>query len=348
MKYAIFGAKSTALGLFKALEILYTEHNMTAFLVSKMEGNPSLLSGYPVVLLDEFEDKTIPIVVAVPVNLHKEISIMLEEKGFTNYVCMDSYKEQELMKAYYSKINMFPSLDNFPVGSIAPKMQVYSVRFYGDKKLENNYVFPEWVIPIQAGATLTNVRISHISDDVGDNISDRNGNYCELTALYWAWKNQSSYEGYCGLFHYRRYLRISDEDILRLQNNKVDVILPYPMMCEPNILEHHNRYISDYDWEMMLEVVRELCPEYYVVFDEIFEKKYMYNYNMFIARKEIFDEYCNWLFPILDGIHQKSQAKDIARNDRYIGYLGENLLTLYFMYNKNKYNICHTERIMIV
>lgn len=348
MRYAIFGAKSTALGILKALEELYTEHKMTTFLVSSLEGNPLVLSGYPVLSVDEFADKEIPVIVATPENLHKEISQMLEEKGFTNYVCMDSCKEQALMERYYNKLHVFPSLCDLPIGNNTSIMQVYIAQFHKDKGLKQSYKFPEWTIPIQVGAALTDIRISAITDDSGENISDRNSNYCELTALYWMWKNQRDFVDYCGLFHYRRFLEIAEDDILRLKNNDVDVILPYPMMCEPNISEHHKRYVSDNEWEIMIDVIKEIHPEYTNSFKEIFEKSYMYNYNMFIAKKEILKNFCQWLFPILDAIYEKSQPKGRERNDRYIGYIGENLLTLYFMHNKDKYKIYHTKRIMLV
>ena len=43
-------------------------------------------------------------------------------------------------------------------------------------------------IPVQVGSAL-NPPLPYIGDDTGDNISERNPYFCELTGLYWAWKN---------------------------------------------------------------------------------------------------------------------------------------------------------------
>ena len=57
-------------------------------------------------------------------------------------------------------------------------------------------------LPIQVGAAL-HLALGYVPDNTGDNISAKNPNYCELTALYWAWKNLDC--EYIGLCHYRRY-----------------------------------------------------------------------------------------------------------------------------------------------
>ena len=153
---------------------------------------------------------------------------------------------------------------------------------------------------------------------------------------------------YYGLFHYRRMLVVSDEDILGLKEYDVDVILPFPMLHEPNAYEHHSRYVKESDWNAMLAALKELQPEYAKAMPEIFSKPYVYNYNMLIAKPEILADYCAWLFPILERTEELTEPKGWERADRYIGYMGENLLTLYFMYNKDKYKIMHTGRRMLV
>ena len=57
-------------------------------------------------------------------------------------------------------------------------------------------------LPIHVGR-VEKADLGYLGDDTGDNISAKNANYCELTGLYWAWKNLKC--DYIGLCHYRRY-----------------------------------------------------------------------------------------------------------------------------------------------
>ena len=62
------------------------------------------------------------------------------------------------------------------------------------------------VRPIHVGAARAKAPLAGmIGDDTGQNISDQNREYCELTALYWAWKNDTE-ATHIGLMHYRRVL----------------------------------------------------------------------------------------------------------------------------------------------
>lgn len=67
---------------------------------------------------------------------------------------------------------------------------------------------PYWVpddpvyLPVQMGHAI-HPDIGYVGDDTGENISEKNWNFCELTGLYWAVHNIDA--EYLGIVHYRRY-----------------------------------------------------------------------------------------------------------------------------------------------
>lgn len=368
MQIAIYGAKSLALGMYKAVHELYPEVSCIGFVVNSRKNNPSMLGGLSVIEMEELKEMILPenrkelhILVCTPEDIHGEIITYLEENGFTDYTCMDSHKEANLMEQYFSRIEKFPSLHQLPAQAHGEdiktniKFHVYQAKFYRDRALKHAYNMPEWMLPIQVGAALTDTRVADICDNTGYNISEKNVNYCELTALYWMWKNKLSIsdgeknceDEYYGLFHYRRILDISDDDIVHIADHDIDVVVSFPTLHEPDIREHHARYIPEADWEAMLTALEELQPEYASAFPAILAQTYLYNYNMLVAKKSVLNDYCAWLFPILERTEELSTPKGWERADRYIGYLGENLMTLYFMYNQNRLNIAYTGRFML-
>ena len=72
-----------------------------------------------------------------------------------------------------------------------------------------SYQMPEDEVyfPIHVGADSNKNETPYTKDNTGDNISIKNPNFCELTGLYWVWKNLKN--DYIGLVHYRRHLTMS-------------------------------------------------------------------------------------------------------------------------------------------
>ena len=110
MQVMIFGAKSIALGVLRALQELYTDFEDVGFMVTGKSGNPETLGGLPVFELDQFGDKKICILIATPEDTHHAIVNALEERGFHNHICIDSEREAKLMGRYYQATGMFRPL----------------------------------------------------------------------------------------------------------------------------------------------------------------------------------------------------------------------------------------------
>ncbi len=224
---------------------------------------------------------------------------------------------------------------------LAENFRVYQAKSHMDKPLSRHNILsgmPSYIFPIQVGSALTERIICDLQDNADDTISEKNRNYCELTATYYAWKHGNApYKGIC---HYRRIFDISDEQMQELLKaaDKWDVILPYPSVHYPDISVQHTRYIREDDWNAMLQALGELEPEYLEAYEKsvLTGEKFFNNFNMLIAKAAVFDDYCSFLFRILERTEELTTPKGWEREDRFAGYLGENLTTLYFLKNRDR------------
>ncbi len=354
MDLAIFGAQAIALGAYEAIHHLCPERKIHCFLVTEQGNNTEYCAGIPVLELTAFsaglsvsEKEQLQILIATPEDVMQAIEASLDACGLTCHVRLTSLRWAELMGYYYVQNRLYMPILALPVGYHPAGVHIFQARFHKDKPLSSTYDLPAWITPIQVGAALCEKRVADIVDCSGENISEKNVNYSELTALYWIWKNRLSASGtqgkteYYGLSHYRRILELTEEDLLRLVDHQVDVVLPYPMPYEPDIEAHHRRYLKKEDWNAVLRAVLELQPDYADAFPGILKQRFLYNYNILLARKDVLADYCSWLFPILERVEQYSVPQGWNRKDRYIGYVGETLETLYFMYHKDSLRIAH-------
>ena len=363
MNLAIYGAQGYALGTCEAIRTLYPKREISCFLVTSMDGNASALGGIPVRELSAYaqgmgaeQKREIEVLIATPEKVQPDIEEMLENYGFHHHRRLTFARWAELMKLFHARVGRFLPLSALPVGCHMPFVRIYMAKSHVDRPLRDGGGLPDYVFPIQAGAACCDVRVADLADNTGEHISDRNGNYCELTALYWMWKNKMGAGGsvggeegqYYGLCQYRRGFELAEDDLLRLVDNDVDAVLPYPLPYEPNIHAHHERYIKEADWKALRQALSELQPEYAETFPQILEQRYLYNYNVILAKKSVLRDYCAWLFPILMRTEELSIPRGNERSDRYLGYMGETLETLYFLKNADRLNVVHAECRMMV
>lgn len=367
MKVLIFGAKSIALGVCEAVRVLYPETEILGFLVSSLDDNPKVLAGLPVYeagslakQLSEADKQGLCVLVAVPEDIHGQIVQILRKHGFVNYELIHSRREAGLMERYFKIRGLFSSVHELSCSGKLPRISIYAAKFYKDKPLENPPCFPDYVFPLLLGADLSSDRVFdeyaqpaeeaagvQFFDNSGVNISSKNPNYCEMTGFYWIWKNRlDTDDEYVGLYHYRRMLDISEDDLKRIKSNDVDVVLSFPTLHEPDIKEHHSRYMKEKDWQTMLEAFSELYPREMQAYEEIFSGKYFYNYNLVIAKKRVFADYCQWVFPLLERTEELSTPRGWERGDRYTAYMSESLLTFYFLYHRRELKIYHAGRLL--
>lgn len=331
----IYGAGLMAKSLFKCLSEQPFNKKIRAFIVRHADENPDNIQGVPVYELASAMDLTEKmLLVALHEKYMWEAVKELNLAGFSKIiqVSFDSDLWSDIRKMWLYANNIVNETGVVMCDAVpGNRMNLYVVHSDADKQLTENLQNRSYEISIYVGASMSEKNICGLRDDLGDNISNKNRQYCELTALYWIWKNDKS--DYVGLSHYRRRFCLSDGEIESLICAKCDVIATVPVL---NINTVRGQYELDHDindWEVMLEAISKLYPEYYLVADKVQRGCYYYAYNMFITRREILNSYCEWLFALLSYCEEKIKIKQDAYQNRYPGFLAERLMTIYFIYN---------------
>lgn len=207
-------------------------------------------------------------------------------------------------------------------------------------------------LPVRVGAALADDDFGYQRDDEGDNISAKNPYYCELTALYWAWKNLKA--DYIGLAHYRRHFAMKRsrartphgrlKSVLKTNElnallSDYDIILPKKRnYYVVNLYDHYANTMYVEPLDELRKIIMSEYPEYYAEMRKLEKRKTAHIFNMFIMRKDIFDDYCSWLFEILGKLEKVVDAtKYNAFHARVYGRLSEWLLDVYIRTKKLNY-----------
>jgi hypothetical protein len=340
-RFAIYGAQVVAYGAYVAIKHLFNR-TPKCFIVSNLDGNPVEIEGLPVRTIGAVSRDAL-IVIAVTELLQDEIAATLQEKGYRHICKLTAREEHLLMSAYFASMEMFPLAATRPDcgdgngnGNGNGFFSLYEVRHHLDKPLRNQPVLMPWEIPIQAGAVLTGIRVCEQLDNKGDNISDKNRQYCEASAMYGVWKNASA--AWVGIEQYRRHLLVRP-DMLR---DDIDVIMPLPYVCFPNLESQFRRFVGDEIVRALHKALKELYPDKYETYAQCLNDKYHYAYNLIVAKKAVFDTFCEWAFRITD--HIETLALQSVKETRALAYMVEQLTSIYFIANRDKLTIVHAEK----
>jgi hypothetical protein len=238
-------------------------------------------------------------------------------------------------------------------------------------------------VPIQAGKAISLNQFEVLGDNTGDNISELNPIYAEMTAMYWVWKNAIKSD-YVGFFHYRRYLDFSgkppvknsdfsfanfdpltmrrygwSDDNIRSAVAKHDITAPpldkignpqdnYKTSC--SIYEQYLCYHVGRDIDLMIEEAKKRSDSPNEI-DEAFQRHYATFNHIFVMKWELFEEYMEWAFGILEAVRPKIALSEpiYAKGEvqsRAIGYLGERLFNAFLtIKEKQGADVAHVSRV---
>lgn len=213
---------------------------------------------------------------------------------------------------------------------------------------------PQICTAIQCGSALSPKLSGVVHDDGGRNISEKNREYCELTAHYYAWKNvDADYYGFC---HYRRFFLFDEafkgpylavntlldknkkllgsEQELELIFDGHDIIVPRSEDMGLTVKEHYctARFHYSEDLKLFFEILKEKAPMLVQAAKKYFSQNRQYFCNMFIMSRKYFFQYCENLFAVLEEFDKRKTAHGDFQSDRTDGYLGEIFTGIYVGY----------------
>lgn len=214
--------------------------------------------------------------------------------------------------------------------------------------------------PIHAGKSWSDIELDMLGDDTGCNISDKNPFYCELTALYWAWKNLKGVD-FIGLCHYRRYFDFYGKipSIYYAKNESIDkmdsfnyvlpenvkrrlidgeVVVPVQKVMNKTVFRDYCKKHVKEDLYMLRKILIETSTDSYVrAFDKVMLGNKYSPYNMFIMSWSDFDKYCSWLFGILFKLEKSIDLSSHSKyQQRIYGFMAERLLNVFLVANNKK------------
>lgn len=192
--------------------------------------------------------------------------------------------------------------------------------------------------------------LGYVGDNTGDHISQKNSNYCELTALYWAWKNLDA--DYIGLVHYRRYF--TNKEVRSVEGKKEQILTTanWEELLSKHLVvvadkrkyyiesnrSHYNHAHHSEGLDVTEEIIAELYPEYSAAFTKVCNRTWAHMFNMFVMRRDLYNQYCEWMFTILGELEKCVDISDYdAYESRIYGFVSEILLDVWLEKNEILY-----------
>lgn len=363
MKYIIWGIGER---LEKNIKSIHLE-DVECFIDRRAEAFPDGYNGKTVMLPDKLDDCGVDAIVVSSSKYRTEIIrelvfrlgvspgkiMMLDDiipenekanviakkeklREFTAHYDRDSYRRifQSADKYYLSydkvKSDIFDDSDR--------GISIYVVSHKDYREVDSTLYKTIWV----GGANT--LKLPGLRDDAGDNISDKNALINECTALYWIWRNDRDSE-YIGLNHYRRFFDSPLEPGFPLRASEIrcimrdcDVVVSKAAVLDKTVKHKLKDQICNEAFEAGYSAISDIFEgrsnEERACFERFVAGNVIYPRQMFVMKRELLDEYCSWLFPIVLEMIDRVEIKDDwdMYSKRVIGFWAERMLTVWLLY----------------
>lgn len=243
-----------------------------------------------------------------------------------------------LVKDFSSKINIF-----IPYFNIVP---VYSTAVFH---------------PIFTGEVNTKLVTEALQDSTVMNISSKSQIYGELSSYYWVWRNfkqNSEYIGFCQFYHFMDvnsnsevfapfnliYLDEFAELFKNYTEDKVlnfaqgyDVVVPAQIPLNTSLYEQYLRNHKKDDIDLALDTIKKLYPQYTESVDKAMAANSMFPLGNFIMKKQVFNDFCEWLFNVLDVLEKRINWSEYGKYRDIVSsvFISERFLNIWLEYNSH-------------
>lgn len=246
-------------------------------------------------------------------------------------------------------------------------------------------------VPIRCGAVYDETENSPIAGDhTGNNISLKRDSFCEFTVQYWAWKNaRADYYGLCHYRRYfsfssKEYNRnrhglvpcpmltqrtmkqfgLLNENEMRRIITQYDLVIPQPAPVQKMSLSYGKAWTVRQLWEAhdgvffekkvidrMFILIDRLAPQYSKSAREYFSGSFHWGNCCYIMTRVLFEELCNFQFPIMEAIENELDSTDYTVEMRRTpAYVGEMLfgIFVYHITNSNTLRVCQKQLVFFM
>lgn len=220
----------------------------------------------------------------------------------------------------------------------------------GQRETTEPYWDSDLYQPLQVGSGKT---FLPVRDNTGDNIAELNPVYCEMTGIYWIWKN-ADLTDYVGICQYRRRLQFKGAEEVEKIFKSFDAIAAEPLRLSVTPYEQYARCHNRGDIQLAEQVVKDCFPEYAKAWDEYMKKgRLLFYSNGFVMRRQDFLDYCDFYFGFAAEFRKRKcwDSVEKARSDIegemirgerkktrgldyqsfVLGFLSERMLTLFLL-----------------
>ncbi len=134
---------------------------------------------------------------------------------------------------------------------------------------------------------------------------------------------------------------LQDEDIHKAAEEQ-DVLILNPYYFEPSAYDTvypgpimltrflNTDSMTEDLFSVFTNTVRQYAPDYVPELEEFLAGNKSYVCNIFVMKRQIFEEYCSFLFPLMEEMDKQVDSSGFsAKKLRWLGYLGEYLTTLF-------------------